>query len=172
MQIKVIMQVTRTLQPLVFIMKIIYLAGVLQTVYIIVFTASLQCVVCHTGVNWILLFHIGQVFLSFESSFSVQVKHLPLRLSRQCVPFSLYYQIFSFSQNWHNRQYCSNRVSKIIQCQQIDHEGTMFSNYRTSTLSVPLYWSHNYWRRQFNKYNGMNLLKVRSLGQFEVLQLA
>jgi hypothetical protein len=40
--------------------------------------------VCSVTLEWTeyCYIHIGQVFLSFESSFSIQVKHLPLQLCR------------------------------------------------------------------------------------------
>jgi len=45
MQLKIIMQVTRTPQTLIFKMKLIHIAGVLRTAHMMVFMACLKCLV-------------------------------------------------------------------------------------------------------------------------------
>ena len=122
-------------------MKLIHITGVLQTAHIMAFMACLQNVVsCCSELNVVFFFiHIGKFFRSFESSFSIQVKCLPLQLCRHCVPPSLYFQIFSFSQNWHNRNIAPTECIKSYNVGR-DHEGTVFSGYQTNTTFMLLYW--------------------------------
>jgi hypothetical protein len=54
--------------------------------------------------------------VSFKNAFSFRCfySHCTCPPFRQSFPLSWAFQIVSFSQNRHNREYCSNRMSKIV----------------------------------------------------------
>ena len=166
MQLKVRMRITGTLQGLIFKMKLIHITGVHQTANIIAFVSHLQCVVSQCSelnvvtfilakFSWVLKAHFPSKWNTFHYSFA-DIVFLFLLISR----YSHFLKI--------------GITGVLLQqnvCWYRDHEGMVFNFYQTNKTFMLLYWSDNYWRQQFNKYNGMTLLKIRSLRQFEVLQL-
>ena len=116
-----------------------------------------------------MLLHIGQVFWSLESSFSIQVKCLPLQLCRQCVPLSLDFQNSNFLETGITESIAATKCLKsynfgkeIIKalCSVVITTVQQQKMFLTFTL---LYWSDIYWRQQISKYNGITLLKATSL---------
>jgi hypothetical protein len=95
-------------------MKLIYITGVLQTAPHDGVRGCLKCLDSNYSEMNVVTFILAKFPPSFEISFSIQVKYLPLQLCRQCVPLSVEFQILLFSENWHKREYCFNRMSKIV----------------------------------------------------------
>ena len=79
--------------------------------------------------------HIGQVFLSFESSFSIEVKCLPLQLCGQCVPLFGMADILIFSILAWQKSVAPTECLRSYSFGKRDQYGTMFSSNQTNTAA-------------------------------------